>query len=72
MKIDSVNNYNNDNALLQEWQVNDDSGLLQVNGNFDNNKNKSCLLPMRIVLVGYVLDHMLDYVLNHILNHVLD
>ena len=28
-EIDSVNDNNDDNALLQEWQVNDDSGLLQ-------------------------------------------
>ena len=60
MKIDNVNNNNNDNAaLLQKWQINDDGGLLQVDDNFDNNENKIYLLLIRIRLVGHMLDHVI-------------
>ena len=44
-------NNNNDNALLENWQVNDDDGLLQgwqVNNDVsDNNEDKVCLFLRR-------------------------
>ena len=47
-KIDSINNNNNDNALLEKWRVNNNSDLRQgwqVNDDkFNNNKDKVCLL----------------------------
>ena len=58
-KIDNFNNNNNDNVLLQRWQINDDTILLQgwqindngvllygwqINNNkFDNNQDKICI-----------------------------
>ena len=44
MKINSVNNNNNDNVSLSGWQIDDDGSLLQVDDNFDNNEDKVCLL----------------------------
>ena len=67
-----VNNNINDNALLQEWQVNDKGSSVQGwqldnkfdnNDKFDNNKCKVCLLLRRYGWVG----HMLDQILNHII-----
>ena len=51
LEIDSVNDNNTNNVLLQEWQVNNNGDLLQewlVNDNkFNNNKDKICLLLRR-------------------------
>ena len=53
LEIDSANNNNNDNALLQKWQVNKDGGLLQGwqidDDKSNNNKDKVCLLLKRWV-----------------------
>ena len=53
LEIDSIDDNNNDNALLQKWQVNNDGSLLQKwqvdDDKLDNNKDKVYLLLKRWV-----------------------
>ena len=72
-EIDSINNSNNNNALLQEWQVNDDGGLWQVNNDSgfwqvkddksNNNENKVYLLLIRMKMMSHILDNILDHII---------
>ena len=57
MKIDSINDNNIDNALLQGLRVNDDNSLLQVDDNSDNNKDKFCSLLMQMKLISHMFNH---------------
>ena len=67
-EIDNINNYNNNNISLGEWQVNNDDGLRQVkDAKFNNNKDKICLFLMKMRLVGYGLDQVLDYIIVNLM-----
>ena len=49
-----------------------DLGVTQVDDDeFNNNKDKICLLLIKMRLVGYMLNHMLDYIIISLMTTML-
>ena len=58
-----VDDNNNDNTLLQEWEVNNKGTLSQANDDkSDNHQANVYLLLIKMKLVGHVLNYILDHI----------